>query len=234
MYDIDLRQHTHRHYKLQETLKHLLAPCLVILEIDHQQLGLSRKSLKTQDGCQRQEGKHSPFRVCLPKYLQCIFSRLIVSLDVIRAEPPSKRQKVSAYSSQTSLKQQDSFTDVLAQLEADAESSEYGQGGGVEGEGDGRVKAGHIETSAAWPRPALGKWTSQTDKIGKPIILDNTRYDSLNFHSCAPSSVSADRYRRSYGRIDRLDIASLWTNEERQFCSAACAWIQALLLCCRS
>jgi DNA polymerase delta subunit 1 len=65
------------------------------------------------------------------------------------------------------LKQQDSFSDVLAQLEADAESVEYAQGGGREGEADGQRKIGHIETSAAWPRPALGKWNAQSDKIGK-------------------------------------------------------------------
>lgn len=82
--------------------------------------------------------------------------------------PPAKRQKMSSYgSSHAALKQQDSFTEVLAQLEADAESAEYAQGGGVEGEADGQRKIGHIETSAAWPRPALGKWNAQTDKIGK-------------------------------------------------------------------
>jgi hypothetical protein len=82
--------------------------------------------------------------------------------------PPAKRQKMSSYgSSHTALKQQDSFTEVLAQLEADAESAEYAQGGGVEGEADGERKIGHIETSAAWPRPALGKWDAQSDKIGK-------------------------------------------------------------------
>ncbi|KAH8082305.1 DNA polymerase family B-domain-containing protein [Filobasidium floriforme] len=80
--------------------------------------------------------------------------------------PPAKRQKMSSYgSSHTALKQQDSFTEVLAQLEADAESAEYAQGGGIEGEADGERKIGHIETSAAWPRPALGKWDAQSDKI---------------------------------------------------------------------
>ena len=86
-----------------------------------------------------------------------------------RDAPPAKRQKISSYgSSHTALKQQDSFTEVLAQLEADAESVEYAQGGGLEGEADGQRKIGHIETSAAWPRPALGKWNAQADKIGEP------------------------------------------------------------------
>jgi hypothetical protein len=91
----------------------------------------------------------------------------VFSSTCLRDAPPAKRQKISAYGSQTALKQQDSFSDVLAQLEADAESVEYAQGGGREGEADGQRKVGHIETSAAWPRPALGKWNAQSDKIGE-------------------------------------------------------------------
>jgi hypothetical protein len=110
--------------------------------------------------------------------------------------PPAKRQKMSSYgSSHTALKQQDSFTEVLAQLEADAESTEYAQGGGVEGEADGERKIGHIETSAAWSRPALGKWNAQTDKIGKhDSFFHSIAHVLAHFGASINFSLSTNRY----------------------------------------
>ena len=73
-------------------------------------------------------------------------------------EPSLKKRKLDS----TSIAKQDSFSEILQQLEAEGDIT-----GGMMAVCDKANHEDHIETSAAWPRPALKALNVKTDPISK-------------------------------------------------------------------